>query len=226
MDMLNFYSLTPTELSSAIILFNLIFVFLLELVIVYTYKKTRHGLSHSQSFIFTMVIVGVLSAAIMMAVQNNIIGAFAVFAAFTMIRFRSILKEPSDLGYLFFALVIGISTGMSHYSLALITVFFLSGVIYLFNRFGFSSVSDNFDFVLLFSAKDSFELAALDGAFDRYVSRRELLHAKHYDNGINEYSLSLRLKEGVSVESLSGELRKKHDITQIEFLTGKSTSEF
>lgn len=224
--MQDFYNLNPTEFSAAVILFNLCFVFVLELLIVFTYKKTRHGLSHSQSFIFTLIIVGVLSAAIMMAVQNNIIGAFAVFAAFTMIRFRSILKEPSDLGYLFFALVIGISSGMSHYSLALITVIFLSVVIFLFNKYGFSSVSDNFDFVLLFSARDSFKLSSLDHVLDQHASRRELLHARHHEKDANEFSLSLRLKDGVRVEDLTGEFMKRNEITQFEFLTGKSTSEF
>lgn len=226
MNLLDFYSLNPTEFSSAVILFNLFFAFALELVIVFAYKKTRHGLSHSRSFVFSLVITGILSAAIMMAVQNNIIGAFAVFAAFTMIRFRSILKEPSDLAFLFFALVIGISSGMSHYSLAFITVVFLSGVIFLINRFGFSSVSDNFDYVLLLSTTNEFAPETLDNILEGKVAHRELLHIKQYENGTNEYSHSLRLKEGVVAEKLAKILQQEKSVVQVEFLTGKSTSEF
>lgn len=226
MDLTNFYNLNPTELNAAIILFNLLFAFVLQLLIVYTYKKTRHGLSYSQSFIFTMIIVGVLSASIMMAVQNNIIGAFAIFAAFTMIRFRSILKEPSDLAYLFYSLVVGISIGMSHYSLGLVTVVVLSSIIYLFYRFGFGTVSDNFDFVMLLSAKDGFKLSTINDKLDNMIAHRELLHSKHLGNDLNEYSLSIRLKEGVQAETVTEELQGNKHITRIELLTGKSTSEF
>jgi len=226
MDITGFYNLNPTELSAAIILFNLLFAFLLQLVIVYVYKKTRHGLSYSQSFIFAILIVGTLSAAIMMAVQNNIIGAFAIFAAFTLIRFRTILKESSDLAYVFFALVVGISAGMSHYSLALITVAFISIVIYLFYRFGFGTVSDNFDYLFVFSADDTFALDSINQFLRDNVAYHEVLRARYNGGDNNEFSLSLRLKESADLSKITDYLKGIKSIQKVEVLTGKSTSEY
>lgn len=226
MDLTNFYNLNPTEISAALIFFNLLFAFILQLVIVFVYKKTRHGLSHSQSFIFSMIIVGTLSASIMMAVQNNIIGAFAIFAAFTMIRFRSILKESSDLAYIFFALVTGIASGMSHYSLALITVLFLSTVIYLFHRFGFGTVSDNFDYLVIFSADNKFKLESVNAFLDETVEHRELLRAKYYGNDRNEFSLSIRLKDTDDLSKITSHFGGLKGVHAVEVLTGKSTSEY
>ena len=226
MDLTNFYNLNPTELSAGVILFNLFFAFILQLIIVYIYKKTRHGLSYSQSFIFTLIIIGVLGTAIMMAVQHNIIGAFAIFGAFTLIRFRSILKETSDLAYVFFALVTGISTGMSHYSLAVITTLFLSIVIYLFYRFGFGSVSDNFDYILILHTESSFNINSLNPFFQQYIQSYELLHLKKYEDQKNEVSLSLRLKHSADIANINNYLNNIGAIKKFELLTGKNTSEF
>jgi len=222
----NFYNYTPTEISAGLIIFNLIFVFILQLVVVYVYKKTRHGLSYSQSFIFTLIIVGVLGSVVMMAVQNNIIGALAIFGAFTLIRFRSILKETSDLAYVFFALVLGISVGMGHYPLALITTLFLSLIIYLFYRFGVGRVSDNFDYLLILSAGEAFTLDAHSGFLDGIARAREVLHIKHLSDDRNEYSISLRLEKSIDPENIVRHFKDSAGVDQVEILTGKNTSEF
>lgn len=226
MDLSSFYNLNPTEFSSAVIVFNLFFSFVLQLFIVYVYKKTRHGLSHSESFIFAVIIFGVLSTAIMMAVQNNIIGAFAIFSAFTLVRFRSILKEPSDLAYIFFALIVGISSGMSHYSLALITAAFLGAVIYLFHRFGMGHVVERFDYLLILNTDRSFRLESLDSVFNQHLERRELIHAKHYDNGQSEYCLSLHLKEAENFNSLVDQLNSVSLVKRVEILSGQGSAEY
>ena len=223
----NFYNITTTELSAAIIVFNLLFSFALQLAIVYVYKKTRHGLSYSQSFIFTMIIVGTLGTAIMMAVQNNVIGALAIFGAFTLIRFRSILKETSDLAYIFFALVVGISVGMGHYPLALITTLFISAAIYLFYRFGFGSVSDNFDYLIIFNVKtNNFAYEPIATYLNEIATNQELLHEKHYGE-TTEYSISVKLKKNQDTSDIISNLKKAApSIGNIELITGKNTSEF
>ncbi len=222
----SFYNLTSTEISGGVILFNLLLSFLLILVIIFVYKKTRHGLSYSQSFIFTLILVGVLCAAIMMAVQNNVVGAIAIFGAFTLIRFRSILKETSDLAYVFFVLVVGISVGMGHYSLALITTLFLSVLIYLFYRFGFGTVSDNFDYLLIFTADSDFDFNKVENFLDKYVDKREILHVKYFENNIKEFSLSLMLKNSTDVTLISEYFNNLKQVKTTEILTGKNTSEF
>lgn len=226
MDLSSFYNLNPTEFSSAIIIFNLLFSLVLQLFIIYIYKKTRHGLSHSQSFIFSIVIFGVLSTAIMMAVQNNIIGAFAIFSAFTLVRFRSILKEPSDLAYIFFALVVGIAAGMSHYSLALITTGFLGLTIYIFNRFALGKVVENFDYLLILVTDKNFRMESLDSLFNQHLERREFLHVKHYENEQSEYTLSLHLKEAADIKPLIDQLSNVPLVKRVEILSGANTAEY
>lgn len=228
MDISNFYNLNSTELNASLILFNLVFSFVLQMTIVYVYKKTRHGLSHSQSFIFTLLIVGTLSTAIMMAVQNNVIGAFAIFAAFTLIRFRTILKESSDLAYVFFSLVVGISVGMSHYSLAIITVLLMSAIIYLFYRFGFGKIHDSYDYLILLFTGGDFNLDQTRKFFSENVESQELLRAKYgnEENSGAEFTLSIKLNGYDDLSILTNYLKADKHIKNFEVLTGKSTSEY
>lgn len=104
LEVANFYNFTGTEFSSAIVIFNVLLTFALQMAVVWVYKKTHRGISYSQSFLFTLVMIGVLGAVIMMVVQNNLIGAFALLGAFSLIRFRTIVKDTRDVAFVFFAL--------------------------------------------------------------------------------------------------------------------------
>ena len=138
----------------------------------------------------------------------------------------SILKETSDLAYVFFVLVLGISVGMGHYSLALLTTLFLSMVIYLFNKFGFGNVSDNFDYLLLFSGTNDVSKDKIQMILDDNVTSRELLHVKHHTDNLNEYAYSLRLKKNIDPVNVSQLIKKIQNVSRVELLTGKNTSEF
>ena len=102
----NFPNLTLTELSSAIIFVNILLSFILGLAIAIVYQKTHRGLSYSRSYVESMVMMSVLSAIAMMILGNNLVRALGILGVFTLIRFRTIIKDTKDATYLFFALAI------------------------------------------------------------------------------------------------------------------------
>src|SRR3989344_4088557 len=130
-NLLNFYNLTSTELSSAIIVFNILLAFGCAAVVVWVYRLTHRGLSYSQSFLVTLFMVGGISSVVMMVVQQNIVGAFALLGAFSLIRFRTIVKDTRDIAFVFFALAIGVAVGTNNYAIAVVSVVFIRVVILL-----------------------------------------------------------------------------------------------
>ena len=70
------------------VVFNIALAFILSVVISWTYQKTHKGLSYSQSFVFTLVILCALASTIMMVIGNVLIRAVALLGAFTIIRFN------------------------------------------------------------------------------------------------------------------------------------------
>lgn len=224
-NFLNYYNLLPTELSAAVIVLNLLLALLLQLAVVFIYRRTRHGLSYSESFAFTLVMVGVLGCSIMMIVQNNIIGAFALLGAFALIRFRTILKESSDVAFVLFSLATGVAVGTNHYMLALITVTFLGVAIWGLRKWGFGSVSDNFDYLLIFEAPNTFAPATVETVLDKHARSREMLHTKVRETQ-TEYAYRMQLNNAQLVNELAQDIRGVKDIARFELLTGRSTAEY
>lgn len=131
----NFYSLTQTQINISVVIANLVLSLILGLFIIWVYRRTHRGLSYSMSFIFTMLIISLISTTVMMVVQHNIIGAFALLGAFSLIRFRTIVKDTRDVAFVFFALASGVAVGTSNYAIALTAVPFIGIVILLATRY-------------------------------------------------------------------------------------------
>jgi len=115
-----FKDLTTTfSLVDAIIV--MVLSFLSALIIGLTYKKVHRGVSYSQSYVQTLVIMEVTIAVIMLVVGSNIARAFSLVGALSIVRFRTVLKDPKDLGFIFFAMAAGMAFG---------TRFFLLGAMF------------------------------------------------------------------------------------------------
>jgi len=89
------------DIAPLTVLLNLAVGFGLALIIAWIYKRTHRGLSYSQSFVFTLIILSVLTTATMMIIGSNIVRAFTLLGAFTIIRFRTAIKDTRATSRLF-----------------------------------------------------------------------------------------------------------------------------
>ena len=96
------------------IIFNIVFAFIIGLIIASIYKKNHRELSYSASFTFTLVLLTVAGSILMMIVGNSLARAFSLFGAFSIIRFRTAVKEAKDIAYVFIALIIGMAVGTNN----------------------------------------------------------------------------------------------------------------
>ncbi|PIZ81358.1 MAG: DUF4956 domain-containing protein, partial [Parcubacteria group bacterium CG_4_10_14_0_2_um_filter_41_6] len=102
------------------VILNLALTFILALVIALVYKNTHKGLSYSQSFLFTLILISVITTIAMMVIGNSLAIAFGLLGAFSIIRFRTPVKEAKDTGYIFFSLVEGMAVGTNNHVIAII----------------------------------------------------------------------------------------------------------
>lgn len=222
----NFYNLTATELSSAVIVFNIFLSFLLQLVIIFIYKKIQRGLSYSPSFIFTMLLIGVLGTVVMMVVQHNLVGAFALLGAFSLIRFRTILKETRDIAFVFFSLAIGVAVGTSNYPIALIATAMLSVIILLAHRFNIGTIDSGLGLILTFNAHDEVDIKDIKAAILGQARSLELLQTRSYGVDLTTYVFSVRLNADTDGAAIVKLLKNKDGIKDIELITGEHTVEY
>jgi len=99
---------------------SLLLAFLLSSVIAQVYIWTHRGLSYSRSYIQALVLGAIVSATLMLAIGNNLARGLGILGTLAIIRFRSTMKDPRDMVFVFSALAVGTAVGMRSYAAALI----------------------------------------------------------------------------------------------------------
>lgn len=220
----DFLSLAETETNAAIIIFNIVFVLVLEVIIAWVYKKTHRALSYSQSFVFTMIMMGLIATVIMMVIAENIVGAFALLGAFSLIRFRTIVKETRDIAFIFFALAIGVAGGTNNYTVAFIGTILISLIIFFFDKLNFASAARG-GHLLLVLAREPFDPAAHD-ALRMHTFSHHIVNIKTIPGQLREYTIGIRLKSEHESTPLVDALRKESFVESVELLSGKDSVEY
>ncbi len=128
-----FSDLTSTfTMLDVAVMFGLSFV--LTLILGMVYRWTHRGVSYSQTFVHTLVIMGITVSFIMLIIGSNLARAFTLVGALSIIRFRSAVKETRDLGFVFMAMAIGMACGTRFYLLAIFATLALSCVVLVMSK--------------------------------------------------------------------------------------------
>lgn len=101
-------------------------------VIYIIYSKFYVGVIYSRSFAITLVGMTVLTAMVTLAISTNIVISLGMVGALSIVRFRTAIKDPLDLLYLFWAITTGITSGAGMYLLVVVTAIVMIGMIVLF----------------------------------------------------------------------------------------------
>lgn len=112
------------ERFNAVSYLDIIIAFALALVIglfiMEVYKKTFSGVMYSSSFSVSLLALTLITTFIILAVTSNVILSLGMVGALSIVRFRSAIKEPLDIAFLFWSISVGIVLGAGLISLAVI----------------------------------------------------------------------------------------------------------
>lgn len=224
-ELLNTARFSLTEMSSAVIIFNILLTFALSMFIAFVYKKTHRSVSYSQSFISSLIMMSVLSAVAMMILGNNLTRALGVLGVFTLIRFRTIVKDPKDATYLFFALAIGMAIGTNNYTIAIISTFLMSGINYFLDRSNFASMVDT-GFLLTLVVDKKFESDELTALGKKYLRSIGLLQLKTEESGENTHHYKIRFTDTVKYEDFLLDLKNLKGVKIVDLISGRDSAEY
>lgn len=96
-------SVTVLDMVIAILL-----AFCIGLFICYVYKKTYNGVMYSAGFSVTLLAMTMITTIIILAVTSNVVLSLGMVGALSIVRFRTAIKEPLDIAFLFWAIGSGI----------------------------------------------------------------------------------------------------------------------
>ena len=108
---------------------SLLSALFIGLFIFFIYKKTYAGVMYSKPFNTSLVLLTVLTTFVILAVTSNVVLSLGMVGALSIVRFRTAIKEPLDLVFLFWSISVGIILGAGLYSLAFLGSLFITVIL-------------------------------------------------------------------------------------------------
>lgn len=209
------------------ILVNLILTLVLVALITFIYRLTHKGFSYSQHFTTSLIIISMVTTIIMMVIGNSLAVAFGLLGAFSIIRFRTVIKEVRDTGFIFLSLAIGMAVGTDNYVIAVVSTAVILLVIWFLYKTNFGSIHHD-DYLLTFvvdSQKNSPD--SFSGIFEKYFKNSMLLNIASKDDGhLSEMVYSVRFIDDAKSIDLVNELSALSGVLNVHVISSKSDIEY
>ncbi len=109
---------------------GLLVSFFLSLFVIFVYHTTYQGISFNKSFMFSLLLLSMVTSVIIMTVTTNLALSLGMVGALSIVRFRTAVKDPNDTVFMFWAISIGIMAGAGLVYISVITNVCL-GILYL-----------------------------------------------------------------------------------------------
>lgn len=180
-----------TSISALSIGATLFLAFIIGMFIFQVYKKTYQSVVYTKSFNISLVMMTMVTALVILAVTSNVVLSLGMVGALSIVRFRSAIKDPMDIVFMFWAIAAGIIVGAGFYLLGVIGSLILGIIIYVLTK----SVKENTPYILLINyTDDSVEqniLNKIKSTVDKYFVK-----SKTVESNSIELTIELSIKSG------------------------------
>ena len=179
-----------TAVSLLDIVLALVLAFCLGLFIFLIYKKTYAGVMYSSSFGVTLVALTMITTLVILAVTSNVVLSLGMVGALSIVRFRTAIKEPLDIAFLFWAIAAGIVLAAGMIPLAVFGSVLIGIILLIFaNR---KDMTNPYIVVLSCDGHESEEKAI---AYLKEKTKRCSVKSKTARKGSVELNLEIRLQD-------------------------------
>ena len=179
-----------TSVSILDMLIALVLSFFVGMFIFFIYKKTYSGVMYSSSFAVTLVALTMITTLVILAVTSNVVLSLGMVGALSIVRFRTAIKEPLDIAFLFWSIAVGIVLAAGMIPLAIIGSVIIGVILLLFvNR---KSASNPYIVVLTCADAASEKRAA---EFLAGKVKKSVVKSKTVRKGAIELNMEIRLAD-------------------------------
>lgn len=207
-------------------LFIILLAFVVGQFIGWIYMGTHHGLSYSQTFVVSLVVVPVLVALMMLLMAGSVVFAFGLLAVFAIVRFRNVLKDTRDTTFILWAILEGLGIGTMRYSTSLIAAAAVAAMLVYLRGTEFGR-RHRFDAVLSLriSGDPVAGTAALRDILRRHSLRALLTNERRLEDSVVNLSYRLLLRDPNRDTELRSELQDTGGFDQISLFLRDDESE-
>lgn len=178
-----------TSVSILDMMLALILAFGIGLFIFLVYKKTYQGVMYSSSFGTTLIALTMITTVVILAVISNVVLSLGMVGALSIVRFRTAIKEPLDIAFLFWSIAVGIVLAAGMIPLAVIGSIIIGVILLVFvNKKSYCN-----PYIVVLSCNDSeVEKKAVD--FLQNKVQKCVVKSKTAEKGNIELNFEIRMK--------------------------------
>ncbi len=194
---------------------RLLLSFALGIFIVNIYQWTHSGIPQ-KSFTDTLIILCMLISVVMVIIGDSIARAFSLVGALSIIRFRTAIQDPRDIGFVFYALAVGMAVGAGNPSVAILATF-LIGVIILAIYHWHQHFGNNNEFSLEFCLPPDQDAETLyRSVFNKHLVYERLLEQRVKRSQLVELTFRVKLANPQAWLAFFSELSSIENITEVK----------
>ncbi|MBU5442414.1 DUF4956 domain-containing protein [Paenibacillus sp. MSJ-34] len=169
------------------IFWGLLSSFLIGMFIYWVYKKCFRGVVYSHNYNITFVLMTMITTLIIMTISSNIVLSLGMVGALSIVRFRTAVKDPMDIVYMFWAISVGIANGAHIYPISIVGSLGVGIVIYWLSR---RKMKDSPYLLIL-----KYEESAQDEVLVRLRKLQYVLKSKTVSKHLTEMTVETRLRD-------------------------------
>ena len=204
--------LVPEQMDPLTLFLTMAVAFLVGLGIFMVYRKCFIGVVYDHSFNISLVIMTMLVAVIIVTISTNITLSLGMVGALSIVRYRTAVKNPLDLMFLFWSITSGIAIGAQYYYIAVITLVVVALALVFLRKMK----DDEHLYVLIVNYDASMEL---EEEIRRKLSDyRGKIRSKIVKNNTTELTMEVHLKvENMNLTQLLSSMEGVHDVTLVQY---------
>lgn len=168
----------------------LLLAFGLGVFIFLVYKKTFNGVMYSSSFGVTLIALTMITTVVILAVTSNVVLSLGMVGALSIVRFRTAIKEPLDIAFLFWAIAVGIVLAAGMIPLAVIGSVVIGVILLVF----VNKKSRTNPYIAVFSVENQ-QVEQTVVSFLKDNVEKSVLKSKTVQAGNIELNMEIRLKD-------------------------------
>ncbi len=186
--------------------------FILGLFIFVIYKKTYSGIMYSDSFGVSLIAMSMITSLVILAVTSNVVLSLGMVGALSIVRFRTAIKEPMDIAFLFWSIGVGIVLGAGLLPLAVIGSVIIGVIIVVFST---RKLGDT-PYILVVNCENE-ESEKIAAEIIKSEAKKSILKSKAVSSPGIELTYEIRLANDDT--GFMGEISNSHGVTNVVLVT-------
>ena len=216
-------AIESVKLSVSSFIFSIVLSFVLSYLLSRVYKSQSHTLSNPETLARIFPLLSIATTIVIAVVKSSLALSLGLVGALSIVRFRTPIKEPEELTYIFLCIGIGLATGADQYLIAVTAFLLTASFAYLYNFRQSKKPSQNMIRVSIngISSSEIETVISIVKSFSKKVNFNNMSISNNANNHDSSLSFSIQPFEFNDLNKITNSINKEFPLASITFVDNK-----